>query len=211
MTRVAQPGSVTENTDGAPCACKAGRLVDTWNLSAVHEDLVSRWKTGRVSLREAARALNRAALRTAVTVETDIAPLDGEVENLYRLLTDEDVSEGMRVQTRNRLERSGLDVVALTDSFVSYQTVNRHFRDCVGVVRDETAELDRKEAEDRIFQLQSRLESVTASTLDQLDRSDHLDIDDPAVYVNVQVSCRTCDTQYSVDSLLEIGHCECDL
>lgn len=210
MSRVAQPGDVTEYTDDAPCECKVGRLVSTWNLSAFHQDLVSRWKTGRVSLREAATELNRAALRTALTVDTDIAPLSGEVENLYRLLTDSSVSEGMRVQTRNRLDRAGLDVEGLTDEFVSYQTVNRHLRNCLEVDRADGPTLTRTEAEDRIFQLRSRLEYVTTSTLDQLGRTGQVTIEDPTVFVSIQVGCRACDTQYSVSSLLDVGHCECE-
>ena len=49
--------------------------------------------------------------------------LDGEVESVYRLLTDDDVSRGMRTETATRLEREGVDVDALRGRFVTYRAV----------------------------------------------------------------------------------------
>jgi crotonobetainyl-CoA:carnitine CoA-transferase CaiB-like acyl-CoA transferase len=50
-----------------------------------------------------------------------------EVENSYRLLTDE-VSQGMHTQVRNRLLKHDIEQLYL--DFVSYQTVQHHLEGC---------------------------------------------------------------------------------
>lgn len=57
------------------------------------------------------------------------ADAEGEVETLYALLTDEDVSDDDRLRARRRLEQDGIDVDALQDEFVSYQTIQRYLQD----------------------------------------------------------------------------------
>ena len=39
--------------------------------------------------------------------DAGMAPLDGEVENTYRLLTDSNVNTGAHTQARRRLEHAG--------------------------------------------------------------------------------------------------------
>lgn len=49
--------------------------------------------------------------------------LDGEVENISRLLTDDEVNNGMRTDARRRFDRSGVDAESLERDFVSYQVI----------------------------------------------------------------------------------------
>lgn len=62
-----------------------------------------------------------------------LGPLDGEVENIYRLLTD-DISTGMRTQACRRLERAGVDVNGLETDFVSRQAVHTYLTSVRGVI-----------------------------------------------------------------------------
>lgn len=50
-------------------------------------------------------------------------PLEGEVENAYRLLTEESVSSGVRTETRKKLERNGDGVNQVEADFVTYRVV----------------------------------------------------------------------------------------
>ena len=201
---------MTDESTPQVCDCKIGRVLAERGLSAAHDEVVDRLATGSLSLRKAAAEFDRAVLRAALQDEGDLVPLDGEVENLYRLLQDEDVSEGMRVQARNRLDRAGVDVDALESDFVSYQTINRHLRDCLGRSREDTSSLDVETAKDRIYSLQTRLEAVTGETLEQLDRMETLSVSQPDVYVDVTVRCGVCDEQYPLERLFERGGCSCD-
>lgn len=89
---------------------KVERLVETYELPAdLGERLEAAW-TGdgpkRKSLRELADEFSRRLLERAVE-SSELASMSGEVANLYRLLTADDVSSGERTEARERLERAG--------------------------------------------------------------------------------------------------------
>lgn len=88
--------------------CKADRVIDEYGLLSMDERLAARWlrRDGEAaSLRELADFFNRDVLR-AVMERNGVSPLDGEVENAYRLLTG-DVRPSERTRLRTRLERDG--------------------------------------------------------------------------------------------------------
>ena len=196
------------------CQCKVGRGVEAFGLEGVHADLVRRWcgdGRERQSLRELANHFNRRLLRSAVE-SADEAPLSGEVSNLYRLLTDDDVSSGVRTQTRRRLETAGVPVEEVEAAFVSHQTVHTHLTECLDVSR-ETSEDDpdarRRADRDRIRALQSRTEVVTTDALERLRESEALALGEFDVLVDVSVLCDECGRQHDVGALLDRGGCDC--
>ncbi|WP_424020047.1 rod-determining factor RdfA (plasmid) [Halorientalis pallida] len=196
------------------CQCKVGRGVEAFGLDGVHDDLTRRWcgdGRERQSLRELANYFNRRLLRSAVE-SVDEAPLSGEVSNLYRLLTADDVSSGVRTQTRRRLESAGVPVEDVESAFVSHQTVHTHLTECLGVSR-ESAEDDpdarRRADRDRIRALQSRTEVVTTDALERLRDSDALALAEFDVLVDVTVLCDECGRQHDVGALLDQGGCDC--
>jgi hypothetical protein len=195
------------------CQCKVGRGVEAFGLEGVHDELVRRWcgeGRERQSLRELAKQFNRRLLRSAVE-SADEAPLSGEVSNLYRLLTADDVSSGVRTQTRRRLETAGVPVDDVESAFVSHQTVHTHLTDCLGVSR-ETAPDDpdarRRADRDRIRALQSRTEAVTTDALERLRESDALALAEFDVLVDVTVLCDECGRQHDVGALLDRAGCD---
>ena len=178
------------------------------------ENLQEYWtrEDERYSLRGLADYVNQAVLRTAMEREGQ-NPLDGEVENTYRLLTDDEVSQGVRTQAHSRLDRGGVDVDAIEGDFVSYQTVNRHLKECLGVERDSTERSDSDRIDSgaqRIAALRNRTVAVTENTLDQLRSSGALALGDPDVYVDVTVTCTECGTHATVQELIDDGGCECE-
>ena len=194
---------------GVDCHCKLGRVTEERNLGAVERQLVAERQDRNESLRSLARRFNRQLLRQAMT-EAGNPPLEGEVTNFYRLLTDDDVSRGMRTQATNRLSENGVDVESVTADFVSYQTVNRHLKNCVGVTgKDRTRPIERAEAQDRVYSLQHRTREVTEQTLTQLRRANGDSFEDFEVFVNINARCTECGTHLSVDELLEGESCRC--
>jgi hypothetical protein len=196
------------------CKCKVGRGARRFDLDGVNDDLVRRWcgdGRERQSLRELAAHFDRRLLRSAVE-SADEAPLSGEVANLYRLLTDEDVSSGVRTQTRRRLEAAGVPVDEVESAFVSHQTVHTHLTECLDVSRDTTENdpADRRRADrDRIRALQSRTEVVTTDALERLRESDAVALAEFDVLVDVTVLCDECGRQHDVGALLDQGGCDC--
>lgn len=195
---------------GAP-GNKAARLLDRYELDDVAAELERGWTaTGEAhrSLRELADYFNRQLLAHRLQANAQ-QTLKGEVETLYALLTDDDVSDGDRVRARRRLEQVGVDVDALLDEFVSYQTIRRYLTDH----RDATyspAETDQVEkAIEDLQRLRGRVEAVTEGKLETLRETDRLSLGDFRVTVDVQVYCEACGTQHRVDDLLAAGGCEC--
>lgn len=188
---------------------KVARLLEEYEMETLGAELERLWtaEEDRRSLRDLATYFNRQLLRRALE-DVDINPLDGEVENTYRLLTDD--SDGAdRMRVRRRLERDGLDVDALESDFVTYQAIRTYLRKHRGAeyTPDETDPIEREIA--NVQQLRGRVDSVTEGKLEQLRESGRLDLGRFRTLVDVQVICEDCNTQFDVVELLERGHCEC--
>lgn len=191
---------------------KVGRLIHTYNLNGMAETLEARW-TGdgetQSSLRELADYFNRQLLRETM-IEAGMDPLQGEVENTYRLLTD-DVSAGVHTQTRKHLEREGVDVEQIKRDFVSHQAIHTYLTKYRGVEKEEegTDEDQVEKALQTVQRLKNRLSAVTNNTLETLQRTNRISLGDFNVSVDVRVFCHDCGEQYDVRDLLTAGHCGC--
>ncbi|ADQ69382.1 hypothetical protein G3I44_06595 [Halogeometricum borinquense] len=191
---------------------KVQRLIDEYDLDGEGERLEDLWTANReerLSLRELADDFNRRLLR-AVMVEVGMNPLDGEVANTYRLLTDDDVSSGMQTQARQTLEREGVDVDDLQKNFVSHQAIHTYLTKYRGVTQDKQTDEDRiQKGLDTIQRLRSRTAAVSENIVENLVSTGRIHVGDFEVLVDVRVFCRDCGTQYDVQDLLEEGQCEC--
>jgi hypothetical protein len=189
---------------------KVERLIDEYDLdeTAVELKRKRRGEDGDVrSLRDLAAFFNRELVgKRLADVTTTV--LDGETDNLYRLLTDDDVSRGERIRARSRLERSGIDVDNLERDFVSREAIRSYF-ERRGVARP-TDDSDQVEKErDNIGQLRSKTKTVTEDKVQHLRETDRISIGDFGVVVNVQVICEDCNTAMTVGELLDERTCAC--
>jgi hypothetical protein len=191
---------------------KVGRVLAEYGLADLHESLPGLWLGdggGEMSLRELADHINVALLRRAME-EAGVDPLEGEAENAYRLLTDDDVSVGVSTQQRNRLERQGVDVRPLEDDFVTHQAVHTYLTGVLDVSKDRDDGTDPVEKhEQRIQRLRSRTEAVAENSLSELDRAGNLALGEHNVVVDLQVYCRDCGSQYDISTLFRQGGCDC--
>lgn len=195
---------------------KLERVIEKYDLEGFGEELVDRWLGAegyeRESLRSLAGVANRRIL-AATLQSVGESPLDGEVDNLVRLLRSDDVSAGMRSQARQRLEERGVDVDELTTDFVSHQAIHTYLTTVKDAeYEDPTAEGDKlSDRTETVQRLESRLQAVTESTVEKLEAGDDLSIGDFDVIVSVQVLCNDCGEQYEVRELLERGGCACEI
>ena len=188
---------------------KVVRLIEEYDLGDVGAELEQRWtaEEDRQSLRQLATYFNQRLLQRALE-DTDVRPLGGEVENMYRLLTDESSgADGTRI--RRRLERDGLDVESLESDFVTDQAIRTYLKKHRGAeyTPDETDPLEREKA--NVQRLRGRVDSVTDGKLEQLRSGGHLELGEFRTLVDVRVVCEDCNTQYDIVELLERGRCEC--
>jgi hypothetical protein len=193
---------------------KVGRLIEKYSLDAAEDELVAEWTRDddeRASLRELADEFNRRLLRAALR-DSDSGPHERDVARVYRVLTDDDVSSGMRLQSRRELEQVGVDVDALESDFVTYQAIYSFLREYCGA-RYEGASNEEQLASDleRINRLISRTRAVAESDVERLDETGRITVGEHKVFVDVQVYCQDCDSQYPLSELLTEGGCDCAL
>lgn len=209
MTSAGAPESADQD-----CECKVGRVASRYGLAELATDLGRRWQghTGeQSSLRELATALNRRVLGAAMA-DAGLSPVDGEVANAHRVLTDDDVSSGVRTELRNRLAREGVDVEAVEAAFVSHGTVHSHLRDCLGLAAPTATgppDERRDRAADTVAALRNRTAAVTRNSLERLRDDDAMALSGFDVLVEVTVTCEACGRVHTAGSLLDAGGCRC--
>lgn len=192
---------------------KVGTVLASYDLVDLHEELPALWvgEAGEeASLRDLAERINIALVERALE-EADEAPLDGEAENIYRLLTDDAVSAGVRTQQRNRLKRAGVDVDQLETDFVTHQAVHTYLTKGLGVSKDTSDDRDPLEKHaTRIQRLRNRLDAVLSESLSELQSGGEVSVGELDTAVGLQVYCQDCETQYEFSELLEQGECNCE-
>lgn len=193
---------------------KVERIIDSYGLEGIGDELESRWlgeQGDRRSLRELAEYFNCQFLE-AVLQQAGEQPVDGETENLYRLLTADDISTSGRTQAETRLARYGVDVETVKRDFVSHQAIHTYLTEIRGAElptdasSPETAISNRREA---LLRLRNRLVAVAERSLDSLSQAGHLSDGDFDVTVGITVYCDDCGTTASINELFNQGGCDC--
>ena len=202
---------MTEGT-GRSRRTKLERIIDEYDLQELESVLVERWTADsgeRWSLRELATFVNQRVLEAALR-DAGEQPLEGEIENHYRLLTSEDVSAGARTEARRELERAGIDVDALQSDFVSHQAVHTYLTDRQEVSFEPRSDEDRlARGAETIRRLENRTGTVAESTVEQLRDAGVLELGEFSVLTSVTFLCEECGRQLDLDDLLEEGGCDC--
>ncbi|MCY4732363.1 hypothetical protein KY092_17570 [Natronomonas gomsonensis] len=189
---------------------KVARLIEEYDLQGLGAELEQRWTADedRSSLRELAAQFNQELLREALEA-ANVQHLDGELENTYRLLTDDDVSSAESTRIQRRLERDGVDVDALQQDFVTYQAIRTYLKEYRGAeyTPAETDPLEREAT--NVQKLRGRMVSVTEGKLEQLRDGGHLTLGEFRTLAEIQVICEDCNTQFDVLELFDRGGCNC--
>jgi hypothetical protein len=191
---------------------KVARLIEEYELAGLGAELEARW-TGdgveRTSLRDLAEFFNRKLLAAALQ-EAGRTPLDDEVKSLYQNLTGDDVSQGVRTDTRTTLTTDGVDVDALEREFVTYQAIRSYLKDWRGAEYQQRSDAEKLAADrETIQRLLTRTLTVTEDRLRQLRDTDRIAAAEFEVFVDAQVLCQRCGTQYSAVEFIDNGGCDC--
>lgn len=194
---------------------KVARLIGVYNLDANLGDRLEALWTAESSERESLRTLadrfNKRLLETVMN-DAGMPVVDGEVDNLYRLLTEDDVSSGNRTEARRRLERNGVGVDQLERDFVTYQAVRTYLKDVRGASYERKRDGSRvKNVAETIQRLKSRTQSVAEKNINQLVRANLVSIGEYQLFIDVSILCEDCKTQYGLVEFLENGSCDCQI
>ena len=191
---------------------KVARLIEEYDLADVGEELEARWTASgedRLSLRDLATVFNKRLLEQAM-LDAGMNALESNVENTYRNLTDDDVSVGVRTDTRNQLEQNDIDVDALLSDFVTYQAIRSYLKKWRGAAYEGPSDEEKIEKDlESIQRLLTRAMSVTEDRIEKLRDSDRFDLGEFEVLFDTQVLCQECGSQYTVTELFEQQGCDC--
>jgi hypothetical protein len=203
---------MTENADHRP-SNKVARLIEEHDLDGLGNELESSWTAEgdeRMSLRALADVFNKRVLE-AVLLNAGMGTVETDLDTIYRRLTTDKVSSGVRTETRNRLKRNDIDVAELEQDFVSYQAIRSYLVEWREASYDESSDEEKIEKDlETIQRLLTRTESVAADRIEKLGDTGRIDIDDFEIFLNMQVLCQGCGNQYDVATLLNQGGCECN-
>jgi hypothetical protein len=184
---------------------KVSRVIDTYSLDGLGDELVERWVDEGESLRSLADEFNRRVLASAMK-EVGLNPINGEVENTYRLLTGDDVSSGVRTEARRSLERDDIDVDTVLRDFVSHQAIHTYLTKHRGVSKETEPKDDQEKLaknQRTIQQLKGRTRAVATNIIENLRDTGRLDIEEFDVIVDVRVIETTTGETYDVSELFE--------
>jgi len=197
----------------APEQNKVGRILRRYGMEEFGDWLESAW-TGdgvqRHSLRELKDEFNKEILEVRLE-EAGQTLISTDIDNTYELLTGDDVDSAERIQKRRELEQTGIDTDAITDEFVTHQTIHNYLTDVRGTSFDEASYEDQLERNIQTLQrLQSRMDLVTEDTIDRMCDADRDVGEKYDILVGVRVVCRFCGSQYPAVELVRQGGCPCD-
>lgn len=205
--------STDDLIDRDPTDCKVGRLIEEYSLSGTGDDLKNRW-TGQEyemqSLRDLADWFNQLLLAN-VLEESTLSLIGGDVEHIYNLLTDDNLSSGEQAEIRRTLEREGINLDQLTEDFVSHRAIHTYLTQYRGVEKPKTETDPVKSGRERLQRLRERVVIVAENTLRSLSNADHLALDEFSILVNIRVTCEACGAYHDLEQLLRNGGCDCQL
>lgn len=191
---------------------KVAQLIEKYGFDGLGDEFERRWTRQdgeRDSLRTLAELFNQRLLRRAME-DVGAEPLEGEVENVYELLTGDDVTSGTRTETETRLRQQGIDIEELRDDFVTYQAIRTYLKKIRSVEysRKETDSVET--AKSSFNRLMGRATTVIEQKLQSLASANKLTLGTPRVRTTVLVYCEDCETQYDVTTLLNREGCDCE-
>lgn len=193
---------------------KVHRVIEEYDLDGMDDLLVRSWRgegDRRRSLRELADHLNRELLAASMD-DAGVDRLEGELENTYRLLTNDEVTAADRTQAETKLSRAGIDIERLRRDFVSHQAVHTYLRDHRDIEPPDDRESPAESVQNRsetIQRLRNRLVAVTDRSLRSLRTAGHISQGSFDVLASVTVHCNECGATHDVVELLQQRGCDC--
>lgn len=198
----------SEVPDRMSC-CKMGKVACKYGLQKyLSQELRGEWESASgASLRDLAQKFNYRVLRTKIA-DAGETPLEGEVKDIYESLRSTDEMRSANKRAKKRLAEYGVDGDEIRDDFVSYRTVDRHFKNCEERTRDKIQASDTdtiESAVDRIRALEKRLQIVSDKTLEDLANAERIPLGKFEVTVNSRVTCNECENQFSISKAIRSG------
>lgn len=187
--------------------CKLGRTAKKYGLDHVDAEIKQRKADGQGdSLRTLAAWVNTQVLQ-ATLVEAEPYVDEEQADYFHKQLRAESRAE--QANARATLAQWGIDVEAVEDDFVSYQTVRSHLNECLGLSTRgvKAGGRDPGKTLATLERLQGRMESVLGD-LETLIDQDKLDMGKPTnPAVRLSITCGRCGRECNPLNVIDRGEC----
>jgi len=190
---------------------KPVRVMEQYGLKHLADALEERWtrEENRYTIRELAGWFNTRLVEKRMR-DVGMDPLEGEAENVYRLLSDPDVPEYKQQKAVQKLEGNGIDVAALHTDFVSYSSIYGLLTEEREVeFEDNSTETRVDRSRERLRRLRERSANVTHKTMDTLANAGEIPEPPPEIHVSFRVECPFCGLHRPADEYIKQGGCRC--
>ncbi|WP_324664376.1 rod-determining factor RdfA [Haloarcula sediminis] len=187
-------------------------LIETYDLDGLGGELKAYW-TGegveRMSLRDLAAYFNKKLLEAKMEA-AGMSVLNNDIDRMYRNLTSDSVSGGVRTDSENKLSENGIDPAQLTQEFVSHPTLRTYLKEYQDAEYETISDEGKIDKDTQMIdRLLTRAQSVATDRIEKLISTDRISPSSFEVFVDMNVLCKDCGTQYSIGEYLERGGCSC--
>jgi hypothetical protein len=194
---------------------KVAQVIERREMEQIAEQLESMWlgrNRSELSVREITDEFNKRVLEDSLS-QAGMVPLEGEIQNIYQLLSNEENDSAASIQARDKLNAADIDTDGVENDFVSHQTMYRFLKNVRGVQKENSApsiEDKKRSAKNAVQKLQGRLRTVIRSNLDDLSKRDGFHLGEFDVTISVTISCRNCGVSKNLLSIMDENGCDCD-
>lgn len=203
---------MTDDSNDRP-SNKVARLIEENDLDDLGDELELRWTAEgdeRMSLRELADFFNKRVLEQTL-LDVGMSTIETDLDQIYHGLSGDEVSAGVQTETRNQLERNGVNVDKLERDFVSYQAIRSYLKKWREVSYERLSDEEKINKDlETIQRLMTRTESVAVDRIEKLEDTGRIDADEFEIILSMQVLCQQCGNQYDISTFLKQGGCKCD-
>lgn len=195
---------------GPMMVCKVDQTRDKYELIKLDQRLKQRYSREDTGLRDLETFINRSVLRRAFQIAGQ-SVVEGEAENIYRLLTSDEVATTEQEEAKAQLKQSGVDVDEVLKDMVSYQTVRKHLNNCLGIDTSNNYSPNLDADQEEMKKLAGRTGAVAEQTVEKLRRHDIAKIGSPTVTVDIRLRCDECNRSHDLIEFLRRPVCSCQL
>lgn len=192
--------------------CKTGEMIHTYEFDREEMDdtLVAKWRGenghDELSINDLEHWFNKQLLQLVYQEHGRPDP-EYKIDAEYEVLADDEIPEHKRAELVSELEAEGIDAESLTDDFVSYSTIYRHFKECIdaekGTDEDNT---DTDWERDGLDVAREQFRDRVTKSLRALSNKDRLaGYEDAELESSAHLRCDYCPTRVPVETAAEQG------
>ena len=192
--------------------CKTGEMIHKYEFDKAEMDdtLVAKWRGedghDELSINDLEDWFNKQLLKLVYQEQGRPDP-EYKIDAEYEVLADDEIPEHKRAELVSELEANGIDVESLTDDFVSYSTIYRHFQECIDA--EKGADEDSADTEwerDGLDLARENFRDRVTNSLRALSNKNRLaGYEDSELEFSAHLRCDHCPTRVPIETAVEQG------